>query len=75
MILTRPYGRGHPSHVVWQNWNNWVNANQGIFTLHDDFDSICDKLYDLLMQSGMKYISGDSVVRTATQILEQLPYK
>lgn len=72
MILIRPAGRGHPSYQVWQEWTDLVNANQGIFTMQDDFNSICDKLYDLLMQSGMKYISGDSIVRTAAQIFDQL---
>lgn len=72
MILVRPTGKGHPSYQVWQEWTDLVTANQNIFSVQDDFDSICNKLYDILMQSGMKYISGDSVVRTAAQIFDQL---
>lgn len=72
MILIRPAGKGHPSYQVWQEWTDLVNANLGIFSMQDDLDSICDKLYNLLVQSGMKYISGDSIVRTAAQIFDQL---
>ena len=72
MKLIRPSGRGHPSHEVWGRWCNLVNLHQATFTMRDDYDSICEKLYDLLMQSGMKYISGDSIARTAAQIFNQL---
>lgn len=68
MNLIRPFGKGHPSYRAWQEWTDVVNGNQQIFSTCDDFDTICDKLNDLLMQSGIKYISGDSVNRTAAQV-------
>ena len=72
MELTRPPGRGHPSYKVWKEWSNLVNANMGLITAKDDLDSICDRLYDLLMHSKLRYISGDSIVRTASQILDKM---
>lgn len=68
MNLIRPFGKGHPSRLVWQKWADVVNYNQQLFSIQDDFDSICDKLNNLLTQSGIRYISGDSVIRTAAQI-------
>ncbi len=68
MNLIRPFGKGHPSYLVWQEWADVVNDNQYIFNRQDDFDTICDKLNDILKQNGIKYISGDSVIRTAAQI-------
>lgn len=72
MELTRPSGRGHPSYKVWNEWSNLVNANMGLITTNDDLDSICNKLYDLLIHSKLRYISGDSVIRTAVQIFDKM---
>ncbi len=44
----------------------------GLITTNDDLDSICDKLYDLLIHSKLRYISGDSVIRTAVQIFDKM---
>lgn len=68
MNLVRPFGKGHPSHRVWQEWVDVINDKQQIFSTQDDFDSICDKLNNLLAHSGLKYISGDTVIRTAAQV-------
>lgn len=70
MILTRPWGRGHPSLNNWDEWSNLVNKNLQIFSPQDDYDSINDKLNDLLIQSGMKYIGDRCVINTASQIVE-----
>lgn len=70
MILTRPWGKGHPSQNNWEEWSNLVNKNLRIFSPRDDYDSINDKLHALLIQSGIKYIGGKCVICTTSQIAE-----
>lgn len=70
MILTRPWGKGHQSLNNWEEWSNLVNQNLRIFSPRDDYDSINDKLHDLLIQSRIKYIGEKCVISTASQIAE-----
>ena len=72
MILNRFPGSGHPSYSVWQDLNNLINRNIGIFSSTDDYDTISDKLYDLLANNPIKNIGSRSVIYAASQIAEYL---
>lgn len=72
MILTRHRGKGHPSQKVWDEWSILVNNNLQNFSPQDDYDSINDKLHDILIKSGMMYIGYRCIINTTSQIAEHL---
>jgi len=72
MILMRQVCKGLPSRETWKEWSNLVNNNLQNFSPQDDYDSINDKLYDILIQSGMKNIGWRSIINTTSQIAEYL---